>query len=214
MSSTAVVAARADDVLSWSDWSRSTEPSISLSDEFSVRQLLVFWDTWIKDQSRIGSYLDTIPTRLEEFLAPVARDEMYFWLIFFEGEVAGAGWLHDIYPYQGQRSAWFGLYHAPAYRSLMGAQTQHALWREAEGLGRPAIFAGTRHCNHRTKRFAERGGLHYVGTYQQFGWFEGNLDDLCLYTLRLADRHEIWRQAEARAAYYRAHPPMTAVAIV
>jgi hypothetical protein len=136
---------------------------------------------------------------------------MYFWLIFFEGEVAGAGWLHDIYPYRGKRSAWFGLYHAPAYRSLMGAQTQHALWREAAHLGIPAIFAGTRHCNHRTKRFAERGGLHSVGTYPQFGWFEGNLDDLCLYTLHLDDRHEVWRQAEARAAYYRTHPPATAL---
>jgi RimJ/RimL family protein N-acetyltransferase len=211
MSSTALVDARTDDVPSRHDWSTSTEPSIRLSDAFSVRQLLSFWDIWKHDQSRIGAYLDTTPTRLDDFLAPVASEEMYFWLIFFEGEVAGAGWLHDIYPYRGKRSAWFGLYHAPEYRSLMGAQTQHALWREAAHLGIPAIFAGTRHCNHRTKRFAERGGLHYVGTYPQFGWFEGNLDDLCLYTLNLDDRHEVWRQAEARAAYYRTHPPATAL---
>jgi RimJ/RimL family protein N-acetyltransferase len=210
MPSAALAGTYTNDATSWNELPPIEEPSIYLRASFSNEQLSVFWDTWTNDPSRIGMYLDTMPTQLEEFLAPVTREEMYFWLIFFNDEVAGAGWLHDIHPYAGKRSAWFGLYHAPEYRSLMGAQTQHALWREAEHLGIPAIFAGTRHCNHRTRRFAERGGLHYVGTYPKFGWFEGSLDDLCLYTLHEKDRDELWRQAGVRAAYYRSHPPVTA----
>ncbi len=187
-----------------------SSPVVHLTDQFSMKQLLIFWDALMNDPGRAGTYMDTMPTHLDQFMAPVSKDEMYFWLILCDGEVAGAGWLHDVKPYKNMRSAWFALYHAPEYRSVMGAQTQHALWKKAKDMGIPAIFSGTRSNNHRTRRFAERGGLHQVAIIEQFGWFEGYLDDVCIYTLHLEDREEALRQAEIRAMYNRANPPVLA----
>lgn len=187
----------------------ATTPQIRLDARPRIVDLLQFWQILHADSScRHGVYMDTFPWGdMAAFFAPMLRDEMLFWLVLVDEQVAGAHWLHDLMDSPRGRTAWFATYYAPAWRGQLAPQAFHLFMDAAAAAGIVHVFGGHRPRNEGARRMGQKCGLTYAGEVKEFGWFEGRLDTLCVYSWRPEGTALALLQAEHRASIHRARPP-------
>lgn len=101
----------------------------------------------------------------------------------------------------------------PTYRrvALLGWTQQTA--EATKQLGFPAIFSGIRISNVAALFFAKNLGWTRAGGIEKFGWFQGDLDDMVIWTRRQENAAEAMRQACLRATYYRENPTASTLKI-
>ncbi len=189
----------------------STRSDMRLYPDPTPEDLCLFWRTLRLDATIEGMYMDTMPTHLEDFLAPMIDGNMKLWMIDSDGELAGAHWLHDIQPCQGALSGWFATYYFPACRGQLATTVFPVFLEAARTAGITHVFGGCRPSNTAAKKMGRKVGLHHVGDVERFGWFQGSLDTLSIYATDTNDADAAMSQAMQRAAYHRAHPPLVAV---
>ena len=183
------------------------DTTIDVTDRPDLADLMTFWRTLQSDPIRHGTFLDSLPNTLEDFLMPVCDKTMHLWIVHCQQQVAGASWFHDIEPCKEARSCLIASYYLPAYRSKLGRTALDKVHEAARRAGITHIIAGCRATNIAAYKKAIQVGYHHVGTIEEFGWFNGSLDPLHLFVLDPEDTDEAWRQGENRAAFNRGCRP-------
>ena len=184
--------------------------TIEINSKPSSAELCHFWSRLKNDDTLTGIFMDTMPAYLEDFLLPIAKDEMAIWTITVNGELAGVHWMHDIRTCQESRSGWLATYYFKEYRRKLRTIAAKKVIQAAQSTGIEHVFTGIRTTNKPTLVFGYAIGFHLIGTIERFGWFDGELGDLYVLTIEPSDGEEAMRHGYERAQYYRLHPPVTA----
>ncbi|ETX07559.1 GNAT family N-acetyltransferase [Candidatus Entotheonella palauensis] len=168
--------------------------------------LMALWEAIAADDTVPGNFMDTFPSTLTEFLDPIQDGSMHLWLIRVDGVPVGAHWYHDRGLWGNADSVWTAGYRLPSARGKLGHAPQvEANLIATEQLGVKHFFAACRVNNVRSQRFVEKCGYHPAGIYPKWGWFDGDLDDVVLYTLMPEDQELLMYQARQRAVYQQGH---------
>ena len=112
-----------------------------------MRELMSLWRTMRADPTTFGTLMDTFPTHLEDWLLPCDENTMYVWLIMFNGEVAGAHWIHDWGLWDCPDSAWAAGYLLPSFRGTTGAAPLQLMRDYALDMGVKHLFTAIRTTN-------------------------------------------------------------------
>jgi hypothetical protein len=177
-----------------------------LDDCPSWSDLRTLWDAMMSDDSVPGNFTDPFPTTLTAFVEPIEAGSMHLWMIRVNDAPLGAHWYHDRGLWGNPDSVWTAGYRLPSARGVLGASPQVEANRIAAAqLGVKHFFAACRTSNVRSQGFVEKCGYHAVGIHPQWGFFNGELDDVVLYTVHTEDRELLLYQAGQRAASNRRH---------
>ncbi len=175
-----------------------------LDDHPPFSDLMALWEALEADDTVPGNFMDSFPSTLTEFLDPIRDGSMHLWIIRVDGVPVGAHWYHDRGLWGNANSVWTAGYRLPSARGGLGIAPQvEANLMAAEQLGVKHFFAACRMSNLRSQRFVEKCGYHPAGIYPKWGWFDGELDDVVLYTLMSEDEALLMDQARQRAAFHQ-----------
>lgn len=183
-------------------------PTLTVTTQPTVADLQTWWEARQADPSCAIAFADNAPQHFTELCQRIATGAYLFYLVYVEGEVAGAMWVHDM-QYQASgtpHTGWVGAYVLPAYR-MTGVAT--AIWQEvrprltAQGIRH--VFAAVHTANKRSQAYATRHmGLSLVDCFTQFTLFGGVFTDCLIYTLYPEDAAAAWHAAAVRAQHQRA----------
>lgn len=169
----------------------------------TLAQHAAWWHDLVRDPLVPEVFTDMMPTSLAAFLAPDHIKATV--LLDDETTVLGAFWLHDYGFWAGHPYTWCGVYIRPQYRHSLSAALGRAMRRCCRHYGYRTIFVACRQANVAAQRFAERAfGLRPLGVYPRWAPFEGQLDDVMLFTARREDAALCWQVAEERHQIFRA----------
>ena len=167
----------------------------------SEADLQALWQVTEQDPTVVGSFTDCFPQTWEEFRAMLHGPYTYCWLAAQGNDIVGAHWLHDWGNWGTPDSSWIACYRVPQARGQYACVTSARLAHEAaQTLGVNHLFCAIRVNNRPAQILARRTGYYRVALFPQWAYFEGELDDVWVYSLQPNDHDMLLVQALMRSA--------------